>query len=99
MRMCEHKKVARYNVMSVLRGCHAVKFDTCNNLLTSVRTILVIILQYIISDRVLKTKNIITNRQLHVPVYRIYSCLPNPIVLSILNTVENSYNVFLNSKH
>jgi len=36
-----------YNMMGALRGCPAVKFDSCNNLLSSVHTILVIILQYV----------------------------------------------------
>src|SRR6218665_22706 len=36
-----------YDVMGALCGCRAIKFDFCNNLLSSVHTILVIILQYI----------------------------------------------------
>src|SRR6218665_459721 len=28
-----------YNMMGALRGCHAVKFGSCNNLLSSVHTI------------------------------------------------------------
>ena len=34
-------------MMGNVRGCHAVKFDSCNNLLSSVHTILVIILWYV----------------------------------------------------
>jgi len=34
-----------YNVMGAVRGCRAVKFDSCYNLLSSVHTILVIILR------------------------------------------------------
>jgi len=36
-----------YNVMGALRGCRVVNFDSCNNLLSSVHTILVIILRYV----------------------------------------------------
>jgi len=36
-----------YNVMDTLRGCRAVKFNSCNNLLSSVHTMLVIVLQYV----------------------------------------------------
>src|SRR6218665_3404549 len=36
-----------YNVIGAQRGCRAVKFDYCNNLISSVHTILVIILRYI----------------------------------------------------
>src|SRR6218665_1775067 len=34
-----------HNVMGALRGCRAVKFDSCNNLLSSVHIILEIILR------------------------------------------------------
>src|SRR6218665_1137320 len=27
-----------YNLMGILRGCHADKFDSCNNLLSSIHT-------------------------------------------------------------
>jgi len=37
----------RHNVIDALCGCFAVKFDFCNNLLSSVHTILVIILRYV----------------------------------------------------
>jgi len=33
--------------MDALRGCHVVKFDSYNNLLSSVHAILVIILRYV----------------------------------------------------
>src|SRR6218665_3519026 len=36
-----------YNVMGALCGCRAVKLDSCNNLLSSFHTILVIILRYV----------------------------------------------------
>jgi len=36
-----------YNVMVNLRGCRAVKSDSCNNLLSSIHTKLVNILQYV----------------------------------------------------
>jgi len=36
-----------YNMMGALRGCRAVKFDSCNNKLSSVHTILVIIQRYV----------------------------------------------------
>src|SRR6218665_2000272 len=35
------------NVMGALRGCGAVKFDFCNNLLSSVHTLPVISLRYV----------------------------------------------------
>src|SRR6218665_3813352 len=34
----------KYNVMGALRGCHAVKFDSCNNLLSFVHSVIVNIL-------------------------------------------------------
>ena len=36
-----------YDVMGALRGCLAVNFDSCNNLLASVHTLLVNILRYV----------------------------------------------------
>jgi len=33
--------------MGALQGCHAVTFDSCNNLWSSIHTILVIILQFV----------------------------------------------------
>ena len=34
-----------YNMMGDLHGCHTVKFDSCNNLLSSVHTVLVNIMR------------------------------------------------------
>ena len=42
-RQCWFNKI--YNVMGALHGCHAVKFDSCNNLQSAVHTIFVIILR------------------------------------------------------
>ena len=36
-----------YSVMGAVRDCRAVKFDSCDNLLSSVHTILLIILWYV----------------------------------------------------
>jgi len=57
-----------YNVMSALCGCRAVKFDSCNNILSSVHTILVIILRSV-SLSIKRKYYIIHDQQLQVLVY------------------------------
>jgi len=42
----QHWLSVMYNAIGALCGCRVVKFD-CNNLLTSVHTILIIILRYV----------------------------------------------------
>ena len=36
-----------HTVMGALHNCRVVKFDSCNNLILSVHTILVVVLQYV----------------------------------------------------
>src|SRR6218665_1010627 len=49
--------------MGALRGCRAVKFDSCKNLLLSVHTMLVIILRYVRLN--IKTKILFFIRRHH----------------------------------
>jgi len=54
--------------MGALRGCFAVKFDSCNNLLSSVHTILVIVLRYFRLNS--KTKTLLL---IHRPIEAAYT--------------------------
>ena len=58
-----------YNVIGALRGCHAVKFNSCNNLRSSIHTILVIILRSVslrMKQKLLLLLLLLLSRPLHL---------------------------------
>src|SRR6218665_4204582 len=81
-----------YNVMGAMRSCREVKFDSCNNLLSSVHTILVIIMRYARLN--IKTKILLSEayshptNHIHQPTYSSFLCvalrfiglLPTPLI-------------------